>query len=87
MNPILQIFTQLTDEELYSAINDIDKAEKSGAYEDDSIIRNLATKVAEINQQDVSMNLFITQVSVLREVSKRWQKQYAFTLIRKYSDS
>lgn len=78
MNPILQIFTQLTNDELYSAINDIDKAEQSGAYEDDSIIRNLAIKVAEINQQDVSINLFITQVSVLREVSKRWQRQIAF---------
>lgn len=74
MNPIVQIFTKLSDDELYDAITDIDKAEQTGAYEDDSIIRNLATKVAEINQQDVSINLFITQVSVLREVSKRWQK-------------
>ena len=76
MNPILKIFTDLTDKELYNAVNDIDQAEKTGAYNNDSIIRNLARSVSEINQQDISMNLFIAQVSVLREVSKRWSLQY-----------
>ena len=74
MNPINKLFNDLTDEELLVLLNEIEVCEKTGSYPMDSTIRELCRKIGQITEQEVSSNLFMAQVSVMRECSYRWKK-------------
>ena len=72
MNPIKQLFSDLSDEEVIIGINEIKDAETTGVFQNDSISRELCRKSSKITGMDVSSNLLHTQVGILKEGAYRW---------------
>lgn len=72
MNPIKQLFSDLTNVELEVLVKEIRESEKTGIFENDSEIRNLCRKISKITQIDVSSNLLMVQLGVLKEAAFRW---------------
>lgn len=72
MNPITELYSNLHDVELKIMITEIQEAEKTGVFGDNSEIRKLCRKASEITGMDVSSNLLMVQFGVLKEASYRW---------------
>lgn len=72
MNPIKKLYSDLTDEQVISGINEIKDADITGIIPTDSIIRELCRKSAKITGMDVSSNMLHTQVGILKEGAMRW---------------
>jgi hypothetical protein len=72
MNPITELFKNLHDVELKIMIEEIREAEKTGTFGNDSQIRDLCRKTSEITGIDVSSNLLIVQMGVLKMAAFRW---------------
>lgn len=72
MNPITELYSNLLDVELKIMIVEIQEAEKTGAFGNDSEIRKLCRKTAEITGMDISSNLLMVQLGVLKECAYRW---------------
>ncbi len=72
MNEILKLYTSLSDSDLLEAIEEIKYCEFHGFYPENSMIRELAKKTAEITLQDISSNLLMVQMGVLKEGAFRW---------------
>lgn len=77
MNPIVEIFTNISNEELHQAIKDINSANKTGIYESDSVVRKYAQKVRDITGQITSLDLLGAEISLLREAANRWDSKYS----------
>jgi hypothetical protein len=71
-NPISQIFVELSNFQLKGAIWEIQEAEKTGVYGNDSLIRGYARRIGEITGMDVSSNLLAAQIGVMKEASYRF---------------
>lgn len=72
MNPITELYSNLHDVELKIMVTEIREAEKTGVFGNDSEIRKLCRKTAEITGMDVSSNLLMVQLGVLKESAFRW---------------
>jgi hypothetical protein len=75
MNPITELYKNLHDVELKIMVEEIKESEKTGTFGDDSEIRQLCRKTSEITGMDVSSNLLMVQMGVLKESAFRWLKQ------------
>lgn len=76
MNPIVELFNNIPDEELAQGIRDIKSAQNTGIYEHDSIVRKYAGKVREITEHVSSLDLFSAEILLLREAANRWESDY-----------
>lgn len=74
MNSIIELFNGLTDEELLVLMNEIEHSELTGSYPNDAEIRKLCKRVSELTQQELSSNLFMVHLNVLKECAFRWKK-------------
>lgn len=72
MNPITELYKNLHDVELKIMVEEIREAEKTGTFGNDSEIRKLCRKTSEITGMDVSSNLLMVQMGVLKEAAFRW---------------
>ena len=72
MNSIKTLYSSLSDEKVKIAVEEIKHAEATGVFGDDSIIRNLCRATAKITNMDVSSNLLMVQIGVLKEAAYRW---------------
>ena len=72
MSSIKNLYSNLSDDKLKIAIEEIKHAETTGVFGDDSIIRNLCRETAKITNMDVSSNLLMVQIGVLKEAAYRW---------------
>ena len=72
MNPIKQLYSDLTNVELEVLVKEIRESEKTGVFQNESEIRNLCRKTSEITRMDVSSNLLMVQLGVLKEAAFRW---------------
>jgi hypothetical protein len=72
MNTIKQLFSDLSDEELILTINEIKESDVTGIFPDNSNVRALCQESARITKMDVSSNLLMVQINVLKEGSYRW---------------
>ena len=72
MNPITELYKNLNDTELTIIIGEIKESEKTGTFGDDSEIRKLCHKTSEITGMDISSNLLMVQLGVLKEAAFRW---------------
>lgn len=70
MNPIQQLFADMTDEELYQAIQEINDSEQTGIIGD--IVRGYANKTREITGAHYVLDLSSTQWLIWREGARRW---------------
>lgn len=72
MSSIKTLYSKLSDDKVRVAIEEIKHAETTGVFGDDSIIRNLCRETAKITNMDVSSNLLMVQIGVLKEAAYRW---------------
>ena len=72
MNTIKQLYLDLSNTELTLLIREIRESEVTGVFPDNSLIRDLCRKSANITGMDVSSNLLMVQIGVLKEGSYRW---------------
>ena len=72
MNPIKQLFSDLSDEELILTINEIKECDVTGILPDNSNVRELCRESAKITNMDVSSNLLMVQINILKEGAYRW---------------
>lgn len=72
MNPINELYKNLTDSELTIIIGEIRESEKTGTFGNESEIRKLCRKTSEITNLDISSNLLMVQMGVLKEAAFRW---------------
>ena len=72
MNPITELYKNLNDTELTIIIGEIKESEKTGTFGDESEIRKLCHKTSEITGMDISSNLLMVQMGVLKEAAFRW---------------
>jgi hypothetical protein len=73
-NPITKLFNALSDEDILAVLNEIVEAEKTGQFGLESKIRELAKECNVITRTDVSANLLMVQINVLKEGAMRWVK-------------
>ena len=73
MDEIKNIYSSLTDDELLLAVGEVESAELNGFFSEDSIVRELATKTSIITKMDVTSNLLIVQINILKESAYRWR--------------
>ena len=74
MESIAKMFSSLTDEELLLLMGEFTYCEEHGYYLEESNIRELCRNVSSITGLDVSSNLMMVQLNVLRECALRWKK-------------
>lgn len=72
MNPIKQLFSDLSDEELILTINEFKESDVTGKFPDNSNVRALCQECSKITGLDTSSNLMMVQISILKEGSYRW---------------
>jgi hypothetical protein len=75
MNPIAELYKNLNDTELTIIIGEIRESEKTGVFQEESQIRNLCRKTSEITGMDISSNLLMVQMGVLKEAAFRWLRK------------
>lgn len=67
MNKIVEMFDSISDAELKEAIIEIHKAEKTGIFESESIIRKYAIIMCDLtSDNNISSHLFTVQVNILK---------------------
>ena len=71
MNKVLEVFEQISSEELRRAIAEIKTAESTGIIEE-GIVRKYANIVSGITGNPISTELFMTQMNLLRQAAFRW---------------
>ena len=74
MESIAKLFSDLTDEELLVLIEEFTYCEENGFYPEEAYLRELCKNVSRITGLDVSSNLMMVQLNVLRECALRWKK-------------
>lgn len=72
MNPIQQLYISLSDEELTAILTEIKESDITGVLPDNSLTRNLCREAVKITGMDVSSNLLMVQIGVLKEGAYRW---------------
>ena len=73
-NPVVDLFTEMSDDELRQGIKEIQEDEQEGIIRIDGVVRKYAHEVQKITSANFSMTLFLTQTSLLREAAYRWIK-------------
>ena len=73
MKSIRKIYTDLDDIELMQILSEIEESEINGSYPNNSKIREIAKQSAHITGMDISSNLLLVQMNVLKEAAFRWK--------------
>ena len=72
MNPIKKLYKDLSNDELILLVKEIKKADETGIFPEDSQIRVMIRKSAEITGMDASSNILMTQINICKEAAIRW---------------
>jgi hypothetical protein len=74
MEPIKQLFSDLSDEELILTIKEIKESDVTGLFPENTNVRALCQELTKITKMDVSSHLLMVQINILKEGSYRWLK-------------
>lgn len=74
MNKVLEIFEQISVDELRLAIAEIKTSESTGIIEE-GIVRKYANKISGITGNPISTELFMTQMNLLRQAAFKWVEE------------
>jgi hypothetical protein len=69
---VTKLFSDLTDDQLREAVNQIREDEKEGIVRSDGYVRQLSKKVGEITGQSNTIHLTMVQFSIFREAAFRF---------------
>ena len=81
MKSIQEIYKKLSDLEILEFLTDMENCENNGSFPDDSIIRKLCKQTTEITGLDVSSNLLMVQMGVLKEAAYRYKYELEMKLL------
>jgi hypothetical protein len=72
MNNVQQLFADMTDEQLFKAIEEINEHEQTGGFGD--IVRDYSVRIQKITgiNNPVGMDLINAQLGIWREGARRW---------------
>jgi hypothetical protein len=73
MSPIHKIFADMTNEQLFNALEEIKETERTGII--GYIVRDYAIKMREITGSHSILDLSATQWLLWREAASRWQNR------------
>jgi hypothetical protein len=76
MNEISKLYADLSDDEIKLSVREIKEAEKTGIFPDNSMVRKLCRETAKLTQMDVSSNLLMVQINILKQASYRWLETF-----------
>lgn len=71
MNPITKLFSEIPDEELRQGILEIKEDGVTGIVRD-GVVRKYAKKIGELTGNNMSIDLFMTEINILRQGALRW---------------
>ena len=71
MNAITQLFKDISDDELAQAVSEIREDSASGII-CDGVVRKYTKLIKEITGLDNNMDLFFSEINLLREAAYRW---------------
>jgi len=72
MNPIKKLYKDLSNEELILLVQELEKSDETGTFPEDSQVREMCRKSAEITGMDMASNIMMTQINICKEASTRW---------------
>lgn len=72
LNPIKKLYKDLSNEELILLVKEIQVSDETGTFPEDSLVRDMCRKSAEITGMDMASNLLMTQINICKEASIRW---------------
>ena len=72
MNPIKKLYRGLSNEELMLLVKELEKSDETGTFPEDSLVRDMCRKSAEITGMDMASNIMMTQINICKEASIRW---------------
>ena len=72
MNEITKLFSDLTDDQLRDAVNEIREDEPRGIIRTDGYVRDLTRQWGEITGESGVIHLTMVQVSILKEAAFRF---------------
>jgi hypothetical protein len=72
MNPIKKLYKDLSNEELILLVEEIIKSDETGTFPEDSQVRVMCRKSAEITGMDMASNIMMTQINICKEAATRW---------------
>ena len=72
MNPIKKLYRDLSKEELMLLVKELEKSDETGTFPEDSLVRDMCRKSAEITGMDMASNIMMTQINICKEASIRW---------------
>jgi hypothetical protein len=78
MNNVQQLFADMTDEQLFKAIEEINEHEQTGGFGD--IVRDYSVRIQKITgiNNPVGMDLINAQLGIWREGALRWSTQQRY---------
>lgn len=71
MNKIVDLFQKIDDIELQKAVNEIKEDNDTGIIRD-GVVRKYAKLSADITGNNISTELFMTEINILRQAAFRW---------------
>lgn len=74
-NPITSIFSNMSDNELIRAINEIREDEPLGIIRIGGTVRRIAQSISELTGESLTMHLTMAQVNLWREAANRFSKK------------
>ena len=72
MNPIKKLYKDLSNAELMLLVQELEKSDETGTFPEDSKVREMCRKSAEITGMDMASNIMMTQINICKEASIRW---------------
>jgi hypothetical protein len=76
MNPINNLFDNMSDVELFDAISEIQQGEVDGLIKEDGIVRKYAKLTGEITGGLTITDFYMVQMNLLKQAAYRWKKFY-----------
>jgi hypothetical protein len=75
MNEVTKLFSDLTDDQVREAVNQIREDEPTGIIRMDGYVRDLSTKCGEITGQSAFTHLTMVHMSIFREAAYRFSNR------------
>jgi hypothetical protein len=72
MNKIQQLFSDISDEELRLAINEIKESEETGFVKEGGLVRKYATLTGEITGGLTTTDFYMVMINLLKQAAFRW---------------
>jgi len=71
-NPITEMFENIPDDELLTAVKEIESVPKTGIISTDGVVRKYAHLIHDKYKGNMPMDLLMSEIGIIREAAYRW---------------